>query len=108
MSDPTTIRVAVIGVGSFGRNHARVYADLQKNPVPGLKVELAAIVDADKSRAGEIAKEFGATVYSSIEEMLQWGKIQAASIAVPTVALIRRYGRCSLWSPSLCSLRCTG
>ena len=89
MSDPNTIRVAVIGVGSFGRNHARVYADLQKNPVPGLKVELAAIVDADKSRAGEIAKEFGATVYSSIEEMLQWGKIQAASIAVPTVAHLK-------------------
>ena len=89
MSDPNTIRVAVLGVGSFGRNHARVYADLQKNPAAELKVELAAIVDADKSRAGEIAKEFGATVYSSIEEMLQWGKIQAASIAVPTVAHLK-------------------
>ena len=43
----------------------------------------------DKSRAGEIAKEFGATVYSSIEEMLQWGKIQAASIAVPTVTHLK-------------------
>ena len=89
MNDTSTIRVAVIGVGSFGRNHARVYADLQKNPVPGLKVELAAIVDADKSRAEEVAKEFGAKVYSSIEEMLQWGKIQAASIAVPTVAHLK-------------------
>jgi predicted dehydrogenase len=89
VTDPNTIRVAVIGVGSFGRNHARVYADLQKNPAPGLKIELAAIVDADKSRAGEIAKEFGATVYSSIEEMLQWGKINAASIAVPTIAHLK-------------------
>ncbi len=89
VNDTSTIRVAVIGVGSFGRNHARVYADLQKNPAPGLKVELAAIVDADKSRAEEVAKEFGAKVYSSIEEMLQWGKIQAASIAVPTVAHLK-------------------
>jgi predicted dehydrogenase len=89
VTDPSTIRVAVIGVGSFGRNHARVYADLQQNPVPGLKVELAAIVDADKSRAEEIAKEFGAMVFPSVDEMLKWTKIQAASIAVPTVAHLK-------------------
>ncbi len=89
MTDPTPIRVAVVGVGSFGRNHARVYADLQKSPVPGLKVELAAIVDADKSRATEVAKEFGATVFPSIEEMLKWAKVQAVSIAVPTSAHLK-------------------
>jgi predicted dehydrogenase len=85
----TPIRVAVIGVGSFGRNHARVYADLQKNPAPGLNVELAAIVDADKERATAIADEFGAKAYSSIEELLQWGKVQAASVAVPTIAHLK-------------------
>lgn len=85
----TPIRVAVIGVGSFGRNHARVYSDLQKNPAPGLNVELAAIVDADKGRATAIANEFGAKAYGSIEELLQWGKPQAASVAVPTIAHLK-------------------
>lgn len=89
MTDPSTIRVAVVGVGSFGRNHARVYADLQKNPVPGLNVELAAIVDADKERANAVAKEFGAMPFSSVDEMLKWTKIQAASVAVPTVAHLK-------------------
>jgi predicted dehydrogenase len=87
--NPSPIRVAVIGVGSFGRNHARVYSDLQKNPAPGLNVELAAIVDADKERATEIANEFGAKAYASIDELLQWGKVQAASAAVPTVAHLK-------------------
>jgi predicted dehydrogenase len=76
----------VVGVGSFGRNHARVCADLQKNPVPGLKVELVAIVDTDKSLASEVAKEFGATVFPSVEEMLKWAKVQAVSVCVPTSA----------------------
>lgn len=89
MTTTSPIRVAVIGVGSFGRNHARIYADLQKNPAPGLNVELAAIVDADKERATAIANEFGAKAYSSIEELLQWGKVQAASIAVPTIAHLK-------------------
>jgi predicted dehydrogenase len=89
LTSTSPIRVAVIGVGSFGRNHARVYADLQKNPAPGLNVELAAIVDADKERATAIANEFGAKAYSSIEELLQWGKVQAASIAVPTIAHLK-------------------
>lgn len=89
MTTTSPIRVAVIGVGSFGRNHTRVYADLQKNPAPGLSVELAAIVDADKERASAIANEFGAKAYSSIEELLQWGKVQAASVAVPTVAHLK-------------------
>jgi predicted dehydrogenase len=85
----TPLRVAVIGVGSFGRNHARVYADLQKNPAPGLSVELVAIVDADMERASAIASEFGAKAYSSVEELLQDGKPDAASIAVPTVAHLK-------------------
>ncbi len=89
VTNNSPIRVAVVGVGSFGRNHARVYSDLQKNPVSGLNLELAAIVDADKERASAIAKEFGAQAYSSIEEALQFGRIQAASVAVPTVAHLK-------------------
>lgn len=89
MTSSSPIRVAVIGVGSFGRNHARVYSDLQRNPAPGLSVELAGIVDVDKERAAALASEFGAKAYASIDELVQWGKIQAASVAVPTVAHLK-------------------
>ena len=41
-------RVAVVGVGAFGRNHARVYSELQKQGEP---VELAAVCDANPERA---------------------------------------------------------
>jgi len=89
LTSSSPIRVAVIGVGSFGRNHARVYSDLQRNPAPGLSVELAGIVDVDKERAAALASEFGAKAYASIDELVQWGKIQAASVAVPTVAHLK-------------------
>ena len=36
------LRVAVVGAGAFGRNHLRVYRELQQ---AGLAVELAAVVD---------------------------------------------------------------
>ena len=42
------IRVAVIGCGAFGRNHARIYKQLQQE---GAGIELAGVVDADSQRA---------------------------------------------------------
>jgi predicted dehydrogenase len=75
-------RVAVIGVGAFGRNHARVYSELQRQ---GERVELAGIVDADLTRAQSIAAQFGTAAYASIKELLTAGKIDAATVAVPTV-----------------------
>ncbi len=41
-----TIRVAVVGVGEFGRNHVRVWREL-----PG--VELVGVLDANASARGE-------------------------------------------------------
>jgi predicted dehydrogenase len=71
----------VIGAGAFGRNHARVYHDLARQ---GEAVRLAAIVDADPSRAKSVAAEYGATA-ATMDGVLAEGKIQAASVAVPTV-----------------------
>ena len=48
---PPSIRVAVIGAGDFGRNHARVYRQLEG-------VELIGVVDADPDRARRVAEEF--------------------------------------------------
>ena len=79
---PIQINVAVIGVGAFGRNHARVYHELEQQ---GEGVRLSAIVDADVNRADEVASEYGTRSLGSIEQLLTRSEIQAASIAVPTV-----------------------
>jgi predicted dehydrogenase len=75
--------VAVIGVGAFGRNHARIYRQLQ---VAG-SVRLVGLVDPDTERADAMAREFGCKAFGSVEQMLatHHGEVQAASVAVPTV-----------------------
>src|ERR1700686_2732589 len=70
------IRVAVVGAGDFGRNHARVYREL-----PG--AELVGIVDASAERAAKAAAEFSTKVFPDIESLA--GQVDAASVAVPTV-----------------------
>ncbi len=75
-------KVAVIGAGAFGRNHARVYHELQKR---GDAVELTAIVDTDATRAEALAAQFGARAFRSVQELLDTTRIDAASVAVPTV-----------------------
>jgi len=74
---PRKIRVAVVGCGEFGRNHARVYRELEA-------VELAGVFDQDVERAGKIAQEFQTRAFQSIGELR--GAVDAASVAVPTVA----------------------
>lgn len=82
MSSADKLRIGVVGVGSFGRNHARVYSEMQKRGEP---VELAAVCDSDPERAAELAIEFRAQAYTSIEQMLAKSGIHAASVCVPTV-----------------------
>lgn len=80
MGDGSPIRVAVVGVGSFGKNHARVYHELQRQ---GHGVELVAVVDENLSQAQTIARQFGCKALSSLEELA--GQVDAASVAVPTI-----------------------
>lgn len=83
MDHNRVIRVGVVGTGSFGRNHARVYRDLQAEPEP--RVELVGVVDSDQGRANAVAREFGTRSFRSIEELANAG-VDAASVAVPTAA----------------------
>ena len=77
------LRVGVAGAGAFGRNHARVYRDLQADPAQN--IELVGIADLDYTRAQATAKEFGTRSFRSVDEMVSAG-VHAASVAVPTVA----------------------
>ena len=48
-------------------------------------MRFAAVVDANVDRADEVAREFGARAFGSIEQMIRtYGEVQAASVAVPT------------------------
>jgi predicted dehydrogenase len=80
LAHESPIRVAVVGVGSFGRNHARVYHDLQKQ---GAGVELVAVVDSDAAQAQAVASHFGCSALATVEEL--FGRVEAASVAVPTL-----------------------
>jgi predicted dehydrogenase len=80
LSADQNIRVAVIGAGAFGRNHARVYRQLQQE---GAGAELAAIVDIDSNRAAAVSREFGNPPCLALSDLR--GRVDAASVAVPTV-----------------------
>ncbi|HKE09119.1 MAG TPA: Gfo/Idh/MocA family oxidoreductase, partial [Candidatus Acidoferrum sp.] len=71
------VRVAIVGAGEFGRNHARVYREMAS-------VELIGVFDQDPARASAIAQEFETRTFKSLEELQ--GAVNAASVAVPTVA----------------------
>jgi len=74
---PERVPVAVVGAGEFGRNHARVYGELQDT-------ELLGIFDRDAAKARAVAEEFGTRVFGDLEELR--GCVKAASVAVPTEA----------------------
>ena len=72
-----------MGAGAFGRNHARVYHELQQR---GEGIELAGIVDTEVARAQAVAAPLGVAAFGSLEQMIATVRPQAVSVAVPTVA----------------------
>jgi predicted dehydrogenase len=87
LSSPSSISVAVVGVGVFGRNHARVYKELEQQ---GEAVRLVGVVDPDVNRADAVAREFGCRSFGSVSQMLTThSEIQAASVAAPTAQHLR-------------------
>lgn len=71
------LNVAVIGTGSMGKNHARVYSEMED-------VNLIAVCDSNEASAKEAAKKYNAKAYSDYKEMLKKERIDAVSICVPT------------------------
>lgn len=73
----------MVGVGVFGRNHARVYKELEQQGEP---VRLLGVVDPDTSRADAVAREFGCKAFGSVQQLITThSEVQAASVAAPTV-----------------------
>ena len=73
----------MVGVGAFGRNHARIYHQLAQQ---GEAVRLVGVVDLDVARADAVAAEFGCRGFGSVEQLVTThSEVQAASVAVPTL-----------------------
>ena len=72
-----TLKAGVVGVGSLGQHHARLYSELDG-------VELVGVVDTDAERAAEIAARHGVKTFSDIGALAR--EIDLASVATPTIA----------------------
>jgi predicted dehydrogenase len=84
LSDKRKLRVVVVGAGAFGRNHLRVYRELEQ---AGLPIELAAVIDSNKLLAAQAGEAWRIPAYTSVEELTAANQaIDAASVCVPTSA----------------------
>ena len=68
-------KIAVIGVGGWGKNHARVLKDLGC---------LAAVCDLEAARAKDVAAKHGAQSYSSLDDMLGKERLDGCLVCTPT------------------------
>jgi predicted dehydrogenase len=68
-------RVAVIGVGNFGKNHLRVVSESGR-------ATLAGLVEIDAPRAGAAAAGHNCRVFPALESLR--GEVDAAVVATPT------------------------
>jgi predicted dehydrogenase len=77
------LRVVVVGAGAFGRNHLRVYRELEQ---AGCDVQLVGVVDRDASVAADAGAKFGVPAFETVAACVAAvGRFDAASICVPTV-----------------------
>ncbi len=81
------MRVAVAGAGAFGRNHLRVYREIE---TAGAGVQSGRRCGAGAARAAHAAEKYQIPVYSTVDELLAAQhdaglKLDAATVAVPTV-----------------------
>jgi len=74
----TMLKAAVIGVGNMGRNHVRVYAEMED-------VELVAVADPDETAAQRAIHGYRVEkLYTDYREMLDREKPDIVSVVVPT------------------------
>jgi predicted dehydrogenase len=69
------VRAGIVGVGSIGKNHARIYSELPA-------VRFSAILDINRETADAISREHEVSVATTLEEFA--GLIDVATVATPT------------------------
>lgn len=78
MTDPAVLRVAVVGTGWWGEQHARVFTERQDT-------ELCAIVGRTPERTEHRAAQFGTTPYFAIDQMLDRAQPDLISVCLPNL-----------------------
>jgi UDP-N-acetylglucosamine 3-dehydrogenase len=73
---------AVVGTGFWGKNHARVYGELEST-------ELVAVCDVNPERAKAVADQFGVKAYTSSSRMLKNEAVEAVSICTWSTRLAK-------------------
>ena len=68
------LKVGVIGVGSMGQNHVRVYSEI---------ADLLGVADPDAKAGSRVSDRFAVNYYPDYRTMLREG-VQAVSVCVPT------------------------
>ena len=79
------VKVAVLGTGSLGQHHARIYSELHETADP--EVELTGIYDAHAETARKIAEKHQLHVFASIAEAATAS--DALNIVTPTTTHFR-------------------
>ncbi|MCK5628380.1 Gfo/Idh/MocA family oxidoreductase [Candidatus Bathyarchaeota archaeon] len=74
--------VAVIGTGFWGKNHARIYTELDST-------QLVAICDVNPERAKSIANKFGVKAYTDSRRMLKNEEVEAVSVCTRSTSLFK-------------------
>lgn len=72
-----SLRAAVVGLGSMGANHLRVFADM-----PG--VEVVGVADADPSRVAQLTSGRAFPGFADADSLLDATKPDLVSVVVPT------------------------
>lgn len=70
------IKVAIVGTGGWGRQHARVFSQRPD-------VDFCAVMGRDRARAEARAGEFGVRAYTDLEAMLQTEQPDLVSVCLP-------------------------
>jgi predicted dehydrogenase len=94
------IKTATVGVGSLGRHHARVQAELARTG----RIEFIGVCDQNEATARKVASEQNCDFYTDWRELLE--TVDAVSIATPTethaeiaVEFLRRGVHCLVEKP---------
>jgi len=78
MEEYIKARIAVVGVGIMGSQHAR---DLGLHNIPN--AQLAAVCDIDKSRADQAAAQYNVPAYYDYHDLLDKAELDGVMIATP-------------------------
>lgn len=77
------LRAAVVGVGAFGRHHARIYRDLERvSKGTDAPVRLVGLVDIDRDGPRPLAEQLGVPLVQCIDDLPERPEI--VSVATPT------------------------